>query len=168
MDIDNIIKKIKNGSKFSAIVCALAAAGNVIATLGFLFTPIYVGQGQSAVVHEFIGLQGCVTLKNLITYAVCALIMLIAAVMFFRIAKTGKPFTRTMTKLTRLIGILFVANAIVPGLIGCALSNYHIDGADGFLVLLNPTSLIEGLLFLFIAYVIHYGALLQQESDETL
>ena len=31
-----------------------------------------------------------------------------------------------------------------------------------------PNTLIAGVLLLFIAYIMHYGAMLQQESDETL
>ena len=164
MDKDSIIKKIKSGSLFSAIICALAAAVNVVASLSFL-KPVYVGQGQKRVVLAYGGLQGYMMWKNSITFAMLAVTMLIAAVMFFRISQTGKPFTGKLTKLTRLVGILLIANAIVPGLIAFVITGFR---TDTYPLMLNPSSLIEGLLFLFIAYVIHYGALLQQESDETL
>lgn len=36
------------------------------------------------------------------------------------------------------------------------------------MALADPTGIVEGILFLFLAQIMHYGSLLQQESDETL
>ena len=66
--------------------------------------------------------------------------------------------------LVRGIGGLFLVNAVLPMVI-----NAVVDANPNMLFsLLDPTGIVEGILFLFIAQILHYGSLLQQESDETL
>ena len=70
--------------------------------------------------------------------------------MFLRISKEGMPFSAGNIRIVRIIGILFLVNAVIPSVVtGAVITPFSIP---------NYTALIEGLLFLFIAHIIRYGA----------
>lgn len=103
-------------------------------------------------------------IRQLISSGILTVIMILAALMFFRIFKDGIPFTAKNFRTVRIIGILFLVNAVIPSVSAAGLLGTF-RGLGG---IVNPSALVEGLLFLFIAHMVRYGAMLQQESDETL
>ncbi|MBP3199205.1 MAG: hypothetical protein J6N21_19700, partial [Butyrivibrio sp.] len=64
------------------------------------------------------------------------------------------------------IGGLMILGSFLPGFIAHAITGFSADGI--FLSMISPVAMINGLLIFFLAYIIKYGAMLQQESDETL
>ena len=102
-------------------------------------------------------------------YLLLTVIMALGAVMFFRISGETSPFRHRYVRTIRIIGVLFLVTAFVPApaafLIGWLTGGE--PAAYEALLVSFPTA-AEGLLMLFIAQIIRYGAMLQQESDETL
>lgn len=100
-------------------------------------------------------------------FAVNAVCLLLAALMFLRIARDSRPFTQKNVRTVRNIGILFVLGSFCPALIGNLVTGFALFGKmrqNDF----RPNTLIAGVILLLVAYVMHYGTALQQESDETL
>lgn len=149
-----LIEKLRKGSFIIAWVCTAAVLCNL---LGAGYTLAHLSQ--------YIGeMTRYAVIRSCISEGILAVIMTVAAVMFFRIARDGRPFRSGSVRAVRLIAILFLVNALIPSVASEALTN----GAPAPLAMVNPSAFIEGLLFLFISYMIRYGAMLQQESDETL
>lgn len=102
----------------------------------------------------------------------CGAFTLLAAFIFGSVAKTGMPFSDRLSKMTFATGIIMIVSDFLPR---------ALEKADRFdprfmmphtfvMELLHnwePLSLI-GVLLLMLALVMRYGAMLQQESDETL
>ncbi|MBR5723437.1 MAG: DUF2975 domain-containing protein [Oscillospiraceae bacterium] len=147
-----VIDKLKKGSLWIGIVCVLAVLFNLAACMILFFR--YRSPDVTDAVTQY------TMIREFVTYGLSAAIMLLAALMFLHIAKDGMPFTVKRVRTVRIIGILFLLNAVIPTVvIGGVITPFSVT---------NYSSLIEGLLFLFIAHIIRYGAMLQQESDETL
>ena len=152
MSKEQIIEKLKKGSRWIGIVCVLAVLFNLL-VIGWGFYRHSHAVNVDAVTRY-------VFFREFVTYGLSAVIMLLAALLFFRVAKSGIPFTAQNVRTVRIIGILFLLNAVVPTvLVSGVISPFSVQ---------NYSSLLEGLLFLFVAHYIRYGAMLQQESDETL
>ena len=152
MSKEQIIEKLKKGSLWIFIVCVLAV----------LFNLLVIGWGifRHSDALEIDAVTKYVFFREFVTYGLSAVIMLLAALLFFRVAKSGIPFTVKNIRTVRIIGILFLVNAVIPTVItGGVISPFSVQ---------NYSSLLEGLLLLFVAHYIRYGAMLQQESDETL
>ncbi|MCR4645836.1 MAG: DUF2975 domain-containing protein [Oscillospiraceae bacterium] len=148
------ITKIRKGSMIIAVLCLIAAAFNLFV----------VGTEVYYLLTDAHTTQSGYWARIMIGYGINCVILLSAASVFFRISKNGRPFTRGNIMIVRGIGVLFIVNAVLPMLINAA-----IDGNPNMLFsLLDPTGVVEGILFLFVAQILHYGSLLQQESDETL
>ena len=156
MKKEQVIEKLKKGSKWITVICIL----------GVLFNLLLVGIGfyrHRNIDADFITLY--YIYRQIISSGISAVILAVASAMFARIAKVGLPFTKKNIRSTRIIGVLFLLNAAIPSVaaLGVGLSE-----PVAYTSLVSPPALVEGLLFLFIAHVIRYGAMLQQESDETL
>ena len=152
MSKEQIIEKLKKGSRWIGIVCVLAVLFNLL-VIGWGFYRDSDAVNVDAVTRY-------IFFREFVTYGLSAVIMLLAALLFFRVAKSGIPFTAQNVRTVRIIGILFLLNAVVPTvLVSGVISPFSVQ---------NYSSLLEGLLFLFVAHYIRYGAMLQQESDETL
>ena len=153
---NSAIHKIRKGSLVIAILCVLAAAFNALVAVS---PQIGLANYGSDALSKF-GM-----LKTVAGAWFNAAILLCASAVFFRISKSGMPFEGKNIFIVRVIGILCILNAFVPTVMAQGIS-----GADLHLLLgvLWSSAAIEGILFLFIAQIMHYGALLQQESDETL
>ena len=152
MSKEQIIEKLKKGSRWIGIVCVLAVLFNLL-VIGWGFYRNSDAVNVDAVTRY-------IFFREFVTYGLSAVIMLLAALLFFRVAKSGIPFTAQNVRTVRIIGILFLLNAVVPTvLVSGVISPFSVQ---------NYSSLLEGLLFLFVAHYIRYGAMLQQESDETL
>ena len=92
-----------------------------------------------------------------------ALVLVISALIFFRISRSGRPFTRGNVWAVRGIAGLFVVKVLVQAIL---------EGKElGFfkaIVIRGVDSIFFVALFLVIAEIMRYGRLLQNESDETL
>ena len=92
-------------------------------------------------------------------------ILLMAALVFFRMSRSDKPFTGNKTKVVLLVAVLMLVKAVViAGMTAAATASWMAGAAT----LISQTSLLEGMLFLFLTLILHYAEMLQQESDETL
>ena len=148
------INKIRKGSTIIAVLCIIAAAFNLL-IVGIELYGFMKNRAEAHNGYRF---------RMMIGYGINSVILLGTAAVFFRISKSGRPFTRGNIMLVRGIGGLFLVNAVLPMVI-----NAVVDANPNMLFsLLDPTGIVEGILFLFIAQILHYGSLLQQESDETL
>lgn len=152
MSKDQIIQKLKKGSKWIAAICILAILFNLLCIFRMLGHVRNIADPDPVMTY--------VLIREFITLGINTVIMTLAAWMFLRISKDGMPFSAGNIWIVRIIGILFLVNAAIPS----AVTGEVITP----LCIPNYTALIEGLLFLFIAHIIRYGAMLQQESDETL
>lgn len=122
--------------------------------------------------HEPIPPLSCVTNIPTITYGLMAIPMFLLALLFLQLARNGQPFRQINVKRVRILAVIFFAVAVIPSL-GFAL--YMLIAGDEPLIILvygigciDTTQIVKGLLMLFIAQILHYGTMLQLESDETL
>jgi len=151
-----VIDKMKSGSRIICGLCIIVVLFNLFCTATF-----FISQAKYA--HDT--MTTFAVMRNCISYGISAVIMVMAAIMFFRISKDGVPFNDKNVKTVRNIGILILINAILPTTTAAAISGAEMTVMGS---LLNPTAFAEGLLFIFTSRIIRYGAMLQQESDETL
>ncbi len=152
MSKEQIIKKLKKGSKWIFIICILAVLFNL--ACGFRIF------GHVRSITDPDPVTTYTIIREFITLGINIVIMTMAAWMFLKITKDGIPFAAGNIWIVRIIGILFLVNAVIPSVvIGAVITPFSVP---------NYSALLEGLLFLFIAHIIRYGAMLQQESDETL
>lgn len=153
---DALLDKLKTGSKIIAGICFITIPVFLVkAVLTVLETGTLKNRYDLVYDTSFYYLMYC---RKALTFVILAAIMLIAALCFRRIAKDGTPFTKQSVRALRIIAILLLVNAVIPSVTDIA----------GISSIVNPPFLVAGLLFLFIAQIIRYGAMLQQESDETL
>ncbi len=159
------IEKLKKGSLLTAVICAAAA----LADLYGAFCSVYICLSDQFGMTAGTRFQA---VEIFTAFVIVAGIVLTAGIMFFRIAGNGIPFTGQTVRSLNIIGILFMLRAILPPLAGTLISGseaFHIAHPDLFsLIITGFYTVIEGLMFLFIANIIHYGSMLQLESDETL
>ncbi len=156
MSKNTAIEKLKSGSVAITVICWLAVPFNLI--IGFLQFCDAQHLDIETQLNKYMVYRS--SLNNLFG----AVIMAVAALLFARIAKDGMPFTQKYFRSVRTIGILFLVNAVIPSVSAAGIIGTF-KGVGG---LVNPSALMEGMLFLFLAHIIRYGAMLQQESDETL
>ena len=150
------ISRIKRGSLIIGGLCLLTAL--IYALLAF--TPL--GFGSAAYGGDPISRANIVRMRasSGITFAT----MLCTSAVFFRIHKSGKPFSRGNIIIVRVMGVVTIANSFVPAGLYAALMH----DPKVFVGAFSGASIVSGLLILFIAQIMYYGSLLQQESDETL
>ncbi len=156
MSKNTAIEKLKSGSIAITVICWLAVPFNLI--IGFL----QFCDAQHLDIET--QLNKYMVYRSILNNLFGAVIMAVAALLFARIAKDGMPFTQKNFRSVRTIGILFLVNAVIPSVSAAGIIGTF-KGVGG---LVNPSALMVGMLFLFIAHIIRYGAMLQQESDETL
>lgn len=86
-----------------------------------------------------------------------------SALIFFRVFRSGRPFTRGNVWAVRGVAGLFVVKVMIQSMLEA--------GALGFIkafAIKGIDSIFYVALFLVVAEILRYGALLQTESDETL
>ena len=159
---DLTVSKIRKGSFIIAVICAVAALFDIL----IVFTRFgYNGLGEAVdVIDRF------VILRNRLVLAVNVVKWGCGAGVFFGLYKSCKPFTHGTVTAVRFIGILSFISSVLPTIIAC-LSTGYTDMKVAIMQGLSLSGLgtiVNGVLFIFIAQIIHYGTLLQQESDETL
>ena len=101
-------------------------------------------------------------LKTALSNIICSVILIIAAVIFYRIAKSARPFTKGNITAIRIIALLFLINAVLPSIIvGMYLGFDKIS-------IIGPGMIFNAALCFFFGEILRYGNLLHTESDETL
>lgn len=156
MKKEEIIAKIRTSSLIIGIVCTVAAA-----VQGVFVLPTQMQYAQTASGGE----AKAILIGTIFSGAVDVVILLLAAVMFFWMSRSGRPFTPKKIWIVLLIAALMFLKAIVPSLL---LTGSAGSLVKGYAYFLTRASLIEGLLFLFVALTMYYASMLQQKSDETL
>lgn len=157
MTKNKVIGQIRSGSRMITVICLIASLFNLLMTAAPFIGVVEYGSDPAS---------RSSMLRNVSGSAISVIIMLCAAAVFWRISRSGAPFERVNVRLVRIIGVLLVADAVLPTL-AMLLVNSGMGSAFLMAPLVSP-AMLEGVLFLFIAQIMHYGALLQQESDETL
>jgi hypothetical protein len=164
MGKEQLITKLKKGSMCITAFCLLAMLCNLAAAI---IPPLLTEHNRTYVGNIKIAVDMLTKIslcRRSVSSFILAAVMLLAALMFFRIAKDGMPFSMKNAKTVRIISYLFLLNVIAPSAAVYAICRSGPDTVAAS----NLSALMEGLLFLFIAHIIRYGAMLQQESDETL
>ena len=96
------------------------------------------------------------------------LVLLGGAAVFGIVAYTGKPFSRLLSMMTGICGIMLILLVLLPPLVRQLVSGGIVNSFSEILGNLGDDVSIIGVLTLMLALVMRYGAMLQQESDETL
>lgn len=144
-------KNISIIKRSSLVIMILSLVGVVL----YLIAGISVGKMSATLLRNYISAVE-------IGYFIYAAILVVAALIFFRIFRSGRPFTRGNIWAVRGIAGLFVIKCLIQAVL---------EGKDlGVLksVIAGSDSLFFAVLFLVIAEILRYGRLLQTESDETL
>lgn len=101
----------------------------------------------------------------------CGAFLLFGAFIFGTVVKTGMPFSERLSKLTAVTGITVILAEFIPSILDIIAWTDHYMMPHTVLLKaagrLGEMSLV-GVLLLMLALVMRYGAMLQQESDETL
>ena len=107
--------------------------------------------------------------KCILTFSTMALLILL----FGSLRKTGLPFTERNIRLMKAAGILQGLQAVLPAVfhvVQIVLYNGFsvFTNLRNFSHIMNHVTLGVCIVLLFLAWTFRYGAVLQQESDETL
>ena len=150
------ISKIKKGSLIIGVLCLLSAL--IYALLAFTPLGFESAAGNSSPIYK----ANMVRMRT--SSGMTFVTMLCTSAVFFRIHKSGKPFSRGNIIIVRVMGAVTIANSFIPAGLYSAL----LHDTKMFVGSLSGAAIVSGLLILFIAQIMYYGSLLQQESDETL
>lgn len=102
-------------------------------------------------------------LPNTVNMLFNASTFIIEMVIFYRIFRSGRPFTNGNITAVRVIAALSLIGSIITALIR------HSTGMSFISALFSSIfSVFGAVVFLFFAEIMRYGKLLQIESDETL
>ncbi|WP_295073823.1 DUF2975 domain-containing protein [Ruminococcus sp.] len=102
-------------------------------------------------------------LPNTVNMLFNASTFIIEMVIFYRIFRSGRPFTNDNITAVRVIAALSLIGSIITALIR------HSTGMSFISALFSSIfSVFGAVVFLFFAEIMRYGKLLQIESDETL
>ncbi len=158
MNRDRIIRNLKTGSTCVTVLCFVLLAVNLYGTFAvFGLEPYSAAQDGT----RFQTVEICAR------FALSALMLLLSALMFLRLARNGRPFSQKNVRTVCVIGILFLLSTILPTLIGNLATGFRLFG-EMHQQFIRVNDLVGGIILLLTAYVMHYGTALQQESDETL
>ena len=98
-----------------------------------------------------------------IGYFICSVVFVVSALIFFRVSRSGRPFSRGNEWAVRGIAGLFAVDFLIQALLKIKdigfLKGVALSGTD---------TVFFVALFLVIAELLRYGRLLQNESDEPL
>ena len=154
-----IIARLKTFSIGVCVLCAVSALFNLKDCFRLL----------SYILHEEPGMILTDIPRECAEYLLLSAIMVLGALLFFRISREDSPFRHRNVRIVRIIGVLFLIIAFVPAPVVFLFSMLHGRSTTAIdAILFNLPTAAEGLLMLFIGQILHYGTMLQQESDETL
>lgn len=158
MNQDQITRNLKKGGICFAVISCIILLFNLYGAVAVLLLEPY-SQMQPATKVQAVEIS--------MYFVFNVLFLLFAAIMFVRVAKDGRPFTKKNARSVRNVGILFLLSAICPAIAGNLATGFAVFG-NMKQQFIRPNNIIAGVLLLFLAYIMYYGAMLQQESDETL
>ncbi|SEQ70085.1 Protein of unknown function [Lachnospiraceae bacterium NE2001] len=165
MNKDIVISKMKKGSLIIGIICITCALLESIISISYLSGAYTRLTDEQYTSDSLAYMNQYAFLKNGIAFCIVTIVMLISAIMFITISRNGAPFANKNAQIIRVIGILTILEGFIPSTIAIIVLGYHQEFLP---TLFSPVNILIGLLFVFLAYVIKYGAILQQESDETI
>ena len=157
----NIIEKLKTGSKWLTVVFAAGGIGCVLWAVSSLIS-LTTFMNDDLVPHDY---ETYYSVQHAAEGVCLAAMLLIAAFMFRRISRSGVPFDAKTIRSVHIIGFICIFQGMGSHLLAALLAWFpNFSLADLF-----PLHIIaEGVLFLFAAKLMKYGALLQTEADETV
>lgn len=111
--------------------------------------------------------QYCLLIQDVrnLCYVVILSAMLIIVMIIVNSTIDGSPFTRQNAKRTRLIGILQIANAIVPGVVTLLMKFFKFQYASTSFQWTYFYMFIIAFAIMSLAQVIDYGVKLQEDVD---
>lgn len=114
---------------------------------------------------------GLLTAKALTSW-VEANVLFVIGRMLGKIAETGMPF-QPLGKSFRTCGVLLMLGSVAPSFIGSAVTGVLCQVSDDplsweFRLSLNTELLVVAVIVLILSNIFEYGALLQQETDDTV
>ena len=151
-----IILKIRKSSLIVGILCIASGLINTVVVICNVFS--------SPDLHDSVSKK--VLLSNVLSFSIRAVIMLLAAVLFFSMFRSGRPFTPKKIRMVLLIAVILFLRAVTSGILQALISGLEIYKAGMLFVIQGGW--MESILFLFAALIMYYASMLQQESDETL
>jgi len=153
---DAMILKIRKCSLIVGILCIVNGVISIVSAIFSAFiSPVSIDTGTLKV-----------TYSNALGLGIRAVIMLLAAVLFFSMFRSGRPFTPKKIRMVLIIAVLLFLRAMVSSFISVAALEIEIYKAAAIFALQGGW--MESVLFLFAALIMYYASMLQQESDETL
>ena len=154
--IQSIIQKIRTSSLVMGIFCLLSS---VLQAAIMLQRPLGLSTPATDRTLQLAYLQ------QEIAAGLSMLILLLTGILCLRMSRSGRPFSVKKSTIVFVIAILTILKAIIPSVVTAMLAGkWYVS----LLSMSASSSLSEGLIFLFAALIMHYGTMLQQESDETL
>ena len=102
--------------------------------------------------------------RNL-SYVIILTAMLIIVIIIVNSTLAGSPFTRQNAKRIRLIGVLQIANAVVPGLVTLLMKFFKFEYASIHFQWSNFYMFIIAFAIMSLAQVFDYGVKLQEDVD---
>lgn len=158
----DINEKLGNSSKWLAAAFAAGGVCSILWACGELIALLKLRNSDIGFVDSF---QTYYNVRLAAEGGLLAAMLLIAALMFRRISRSGVPFGAETIRSVRTIGIICIFQGLGPHLTAALIARApYFSPADLF-----PLHIMaEGCLFLFAAKVMQYGSLLQTEADETV
>ena len=154
---DAMILKIRKCSLIVGILCIASMLINIVLTINSIYTSSLQSPDKNA--HTTL-------LLNALNFGIRAVIMLIAAVLFFSMFRSGRPFTPKKIRVVLLIAVMLFLRAAVSSFI--SITALHLEIYKAVTMFVIQGGWMETILFLFAALIMYYASMLQQESDETL
>ena len=142
------ISIINRSSLIIVILSLLGAAMYVVAGIN-------VGKVSAILMRKYISAVE-------IGYFINAAVLAVAALIFFKIFRSGRPFIRGNIWAVRGIAGLFIVKSVIQIILDGKDIGIHKSFFAG------GDSIFLAVLFLVVAEIIRYGKLLQIESDDTL
>ena len=155
MNKTNVETMIKRSSLVVMIIAAIETVLSVI-----------IAVMEYRTISEFKELSGDsikFILSNSVNTLFNAATFIIEMIIFYRIFRSGRPFTNGNIIAVRAIAVLSFIGSIV-----CALIRYSAGISITSALFNSVFSVFGAVVFLFFAEIMRYGKLLQIESDETL
>ena len=153
---DAMILKIRKCSLIVGILCIASGVFNLVLAIADVFSSL----NQSVTALQKI------MLFNTVGFSIRAVIMLLAAVLFFSMFRSGRPFTPKKIRMVLLMAVMVFLQAAVSSVLSLVTAKIEIYKAIAMFAIQGGW--MESVLFLFAALIMYYASLLQQESDETL
>lgn len=159
---DEVIVKIERSSRFgyilSIIMIIVLIVGVVCNIVGIAAALKYPEKLAEKLPKLFSNITSCV-------------IFIIAAMnvrgIFGGILKDGTPFRQSVVRKLRTVGGLFIITCIAPEFVG-GVAQVAVTNGRAFHLSVETQPILIGAFILILAQIFSYGALLQQESDETV